>query len=71
MNESNIELRDKVEAAITSDPQLRNKRFRIHSDGDKICLTGQVNTYFEKQLFQEVIRRVNGVQEILNQLEVS
>ena len=39
-------------------------------DGSRVVLQGSVSTYFQKQMAQEVVRRVEGVQEIDNCLEV-
>ena len=34
-------------------------------------LKGQVNSFFQKQMAQEAIRRVDGVQRIENMLQVN
>jgi osmotically-inducible protein OsmY len=36
-----------------------------------VTLRGVVRTYFQKQMAQEVVRRVDGVDEICNELEVT
>ncbi len=36
-----------------------------------MVLKGTVNSYFQKQMAQEAIRRVDGVELIDNQLEVN
>ena len=36
-----------------------------------VVLKGHVRSYFQKQMAQEAIRRVDGVQRIENMLEVS
>jgi osmotically-inducible protein OsmY len=36
-----------------------------------VLLRGTVDSYFEKQMAQEALRSVEGITEILNQLEVA
>jgi osmotically-inducible protein OsmY len=41
------------------------------ADGGRIVLSGKVGTYFQKQMAQEVVRRIEGVEQIDNCLEVT
>jgi osmotically-inducible protein OsmY len=43
----------------------------IETDADTVVVRGTVETYYQKQMAQEIMRRVEGVQKIDNQLEVS
>jgi osmotically-inducible protein OsmY len=36
----------------------------------RVVLKGMVRSYFQKQMAQEAIRRLDGVQEIQNELQV-
>jgi osmotically-inducible protein OsmY len=64
-------LDDRVLTALERNPYVsrRNLRFEIHQG--RVTLQGVVGSYFQKQMAQEAIRRVEGVEEIANELEVS
>lgn len=47
---------------------LRDVNIRV--DGDRVILAGKVATYYQKQLATELTRRVAGVIEIDNLIEV-
>jgi osmotically-inducible protein OsmY len=38
--------------------------------GEDVVLTGRVQSYFQKQMAQESLRRIEGVGRIVNNLEV-
>lgn len=61
----------RVDAAITSSPYLARRKLRFETVGGHVILEGVVSTYFQKQMAQEVVRRVQGVERIDNQLEVT
>jgi osmotically-inducible protein OsmY len=54
--------------AASSHPGLR--RIRCRSDGEKLILAGRLSTFFQKQMAQEIIAQIDGVDEIVNQIEV-
>lgn len=64
-------LNDRVQTAIASSPHFKGKQLRFESQQGRIVLRGKVKTYFEKQMAQEAIRRIEGVEEIHNDLEVT
>lgn len=49
---------------------FRRRQVRVDSGDGVVVLTGRVNSFYEKQLAQELIRRCDGVQRIDNELEV-
>ena len=63
-------LTDRGDEALTTNPHLLGRTFDYHADEGVVVLTGKVNSFFQKQMAQEAIRRVDGVQHIDNQLEV-
>ena len=63
-------LADRVDAAILTNPYLTGRTLRFETDGGRVILQGQVGTYFQKQMAQEMVRRVEGVELIDNCLEV-
>ncbi|HZL88542.1 MAG TPA: BON domain-containing protein [Pirellulaceae bacterium] len=64
-------LSERVDSAITTSPYLTGRQLRFETDGGRVILRGVVQTYFQKQMAQEVVRRVEGVERIDNNLEVT
>jgi osmotically-inducible protein OsmY len=63
-------LADRVDQAIQTNPYISGRTLRFETDGNRVVLQGSVKSYFQKQMAQEVIRRVEGVEQIDNCLEV-
>ncbi len=63
-------LAQRVDNAIVTNPYLTGRTLRFETDGGRIILQGTVGTYFQKQMAQELVRRVEGVELIDNCLEV-
>ncbi len=63
-------LEDRVHFAIEQNPYIAPKTLRFETSEGRVTLRGRVGTYFQKQMAQEAIRRIDGVQEIANELEV-
>ncbi len=66
-----IPLDDKVLVALERNPHLSGRTLRFETESGRVTLRGVVPTYFQKQMAQEAIRRVEGVDEICNELEVT
>ncbi|ADB14718.1 transport-associated [Pirellula staleyi DSM 6068] len=60
----------RVDEAIATNPYLQGRKLRFETSGNRVTLHGQVNTYFQKQMAQELLKHVEGVGEIENGLEV-
>jgi osmotically-inducible protein OsmY len=60
-----------VELALSGSPHLGSRTLRFENEEGRIVLKGTVNSYFQKQMAQEALRGVHGIDEIENQLEVS
>ena len=63
-------LEDAVHSAINSSPYLASKRVRIETGKGAVKLHGNVGSFFEKQMAQEVVRRLDGVERVENLLQV-
>jgi osmotically-inducible protein OsmY len=60
-----------VYQALSSNPHLCRRRFECQADErGAITLHGKVDSWYQKQLAQEAIRHVHGVNRIYNELEV-
>jgi osmotically-inducible protein OsmY len=64
-------LAERVEGAIHTNPYTSGRRLRFETEGGRVILQGVVASYFQKQMAQEIVRRVEGVEEIDNHIEVS
>jgi osmotically-inducible protein OsmY len=71
MTQIDIPLDDKVLVALERNPHLSGRSLRFETDSGRVTLRGVVHSYFQKQMAQEAVRRVDGVEEILNELEVA
>ncbi len=63
-------LADRVDNALVTNPYLTGRTLRFETDGGRIILRGRVGTWYQKQMAQELVRRVEGVEVIDNCLEV-
>lgn len=68
---SETPLLDRVHSAITTNPHLFGRTLRFEAESGRVTLRGVVRTYFQKQMAQEALRHVDGVEAIENQLEVT
>ena len=64
-------LNDKVLSALQCNPHLSRRNFRFETEQGRVTLRGVVRTYYQKQMAQEALRRIDGVDEIFNELEVA
>jgi len=64
-------LADRLASALETNPYLNGRTLRIETDGSRVVMQGIVKTYFQKQMAQEAIRRVAGVEHVENCLEVT
>ena len=64
-------LEDRASTAINNAPHLLGQTLRCEASGNEVILRGVVSSYFQKQMAQETLRRIDGVEEVTNLLEVS
>jgi osmotically-inducible protein OsmY len=57
--------------AVVHCPHLNHRRLHIKSDQGRVTIEGTVKSFFEKQIAQETLRKIEGVESIENQLEVT
>ncbi len=63
-------LHEDVHVAIRENPHLSRRQLRFEAADGRVTLHGIVGSYYQKQMAQESLRRVDGVEEIENRLEV-
>ena len=64
------QLSELVKHAISNSIMLANQKIQCKIEQEQVVLTGSVNSYYEKQVAQESVSRVNGVCQVDNQLTV-
>jgi osmotically-inducible protein OsmY len=62
---------DRIHEALTTNPHVPIRQVHIEAANGNVVLKGHVRSFFEKQMAQEAIRRIDGVQKIDNRLEVN
>lgn len=73
MESSRLEpaLENRVHDALQQNPYLVNRQLRFEAQQGRVVLRGTVASYYQKQMAQEALRRLEGVEHIENQLEVA
>lgn len=71
MQDGTETLLQRIDCAVRRTTQLTRKRLEYEAVDGHVVVRGIVGTYFQKQMAQEVIRRVDGVQRVENLLEVN
>ena len=59
-----------AEACFQESPYRTLRRISCKVEGDVLVLQGRLNTFFEKQMAQEMAARIEGVTQVVNQIEV-
>jgi osmotically-inducible protein OsmY len=62
---------DRIHEALTSNPHVPKLAVRVEAAEGRVVLKGCVRSFFQKQMAQEAIRRIDGVESIENLLEVN
>lgn len=63
-------LSDQVHLALSRSPYFAGRSLRVEVENDSITLRGVVGSYYQKQVAQESLRTIEGVDCIQNELEV-
>lgn len=66
-----ITLHQRVEYAIIHNPHLNSCDIHCQTDDEgRLVIEGEAETYFAKQMAQEILRNVEGVSAVKNDLVV-
>jgi osmotically-inducible protein OsmY len=63
-------LEERVGCAADGSPYLTGSEVRIEPLSSRVVVRGVVTSYYEKQMAQETLLRVDGVESVENHLEV-
>lgn len=59
-----------ISTAIARHPHLMRRKLRFETEEGRVVLRGVVSSYYQKQMAQEAVRRLEGVDSVENHLEV-
>jgi len=65
-----LPLVDRAQLALQQSPHLSRRNVQLVADQGRVILRGVVGSFFQKQMAQEALRRIEGVETIENQLQV-
>jgi osmotically-inducible protein OsmY len=71
MPESTNLLHERVQTALQHNPHFHGRQVHFRTEEGRVVLSGEVRSFYHKQMAQEVLRRVEGIEEIENQLQVN
>ncbi len=69
-DETNL-LHEQVLTALRENPHLRGRSLRFETHERRVTLRGQVTSWYQKQMAQETLLRLDGIDQVDNHLEVS
>jgi osmotically-inducible protein OsmY len=65
-------LEDQVHEALELSPYLtRSRGVRCEAENGRVIIRGEVSSFFQKQMATEALRKLRGIDEIDNRLEVN
>ena len=64
------ELLQRVDLAIKGNPHLSRHQVYCQEESGIVVLHGRVGTFFQKQMAQETLKRLAGVEKVINELQV-
>lgn len=70
MSAADASFSQQIDNAINTNPYLQGRNLRIETEDGRVVLLGTVRSYYQKQMAQEAVRRIDGVREIDNRLTV-
>ncbi len=65
-----IALVQRLDSAIKGNPHLSGHQVFCSEEGGTVILQGRVRSYYQKQMAQEALRNLEGVERIVNDLQV-
>jgi osmotically-inducible protein OsmY len=70
MPSTDAHLIEDLQSALGSSPHVAGKRLRVESREGRVVVRGRVGSYYQKQMAQEALLRVAGVETLENHVEV-
>ncbi len=67
---SAAELLQRVDSAIQGSPHIAGHQVFCQEESGIVVLHGRVDSFFQKQMAQETLKKLEGVEKVINELEV-
>jgi osmotically-inducible protein OsmY len=67
---NSVALVQRLDSAIKGNPHLSGHQVFCYEEAGTVVIQGRVRSYFQKQMAQESLRNLEGVQRIVNDLQV-
>ena len=64
------DLLQRIDTAIKTSPHLSGHQVFCQEESGIVVLHGRVRSFFQKQMAQEALKRLDGVEQVINELEV-
>ena len=64
------EIAEAASAVLANSSVAELRKLRVDENADKLQLSGQVRSFYHKQLAQETIRTVAGGMQVVNRVDV-
>ncbi|HUY34793.1 MAG TPA: BON domain-containing protein [Pirellulales bacterium] len=64
------QLADRIFSVLEQSPHVPHRNLRFETNRGQVTLHGVVRSYYQKQMAQEVLLGLEGVEHIENQLQV-
>ena len=64
------EVESQAQTALSSSPIYALRDVHVECDGDRMLLSGRVNSFYQKQLAQEVVRPFVDEYDLINTIDV-
>lgn len=65
-----LDLVSRINHVVERHPHFRLDRLRFEARAGRVLIRGRVSSFFEKQMAQEALRSISGIDAIENELEV-
>jgi osmotically-inducible protein OsmY len=62
---------NQVRVALIASPYFSSHEVQVETSDGHVRLQGTVGTFYQKQMAQELVRRVDGVEIVENKLQVN
>ena len=65
-----VTLEERIGVAADDNPYLNGQAISLDNTSQRVVVRGVVTSYYEKQMAQETLLRIDGVESVENHLEV-
>jgi osmotically-inducible protein OsmY len=63
-------LETRLHNELATNPHLSRRNLQVETEAGRVVVRGTVGSYYHKQMVQEEVRRIDGVDEVDNRIEV-